>query len=79
MLKGHLIIYLSGDPKLNCGTGFYNVVGESTFDLNTAIGFFPNRAVIFDAETCWHSPLLYTAEGNAPRFSIIIWFEPEKV
>ena len=75
----HLIIYLSGDSKLNCGTGFYNVVSESAFDLNTAVGFFPNRAVIFDAETCWHSPLLYTAEGNAPRFSIIIWFEPEKV
>ena len=72
----HLIIYLNGDPKLNAGTGFYNFIDGNTFDLNTAVGFFPNRAVIFNADGCLHSPLLYTAEGNLPRFSIIIWFEP---
>ena len=72
----HLIIYLNGDPKLNAGTGFYNFINEKTFDLNTAVGCFPNRAVLFNAED-WHSPLLYTAKDNLPRFSIIVWFEPE--
>tara|TARA_R100001509_G_C4811035_1_gene196416 strand:+ start:194 stop:730 length:537 start_codon:yes stop_codon:yes gene_type:complete len=75
----HLIIYLNGDSKLNAGTGFYDKIGKEAYDLNTAVGFYPNRAVIFDADTCWHSPLLYTAEGNLPRFSIIVWFEPENV
>ena len=70
------IIYLNGDPKLNAGTGFYNFINEKTFDLNTAVGCFPNRAVLFNAED-WHSPLLYTAKDNLPRFSIIVWFEPE--
>jgi len=74
----HLIIYLNGDSKLNAGTGFYSEVGEGAFELNTAVGFRPNRAVIFNADTCIHSPLLYAAEGNSPRFSIIIWFQPEK-
>lgn len=73
----HLIIYLNGDSQLNAGTGFYKSVGENVFDLNTAVGFFPNRAVIFNADECWHSPLLYTAQGNSARFSIIVWFEPE--
>mgnify|MGYP003143056623 FL=1 len=75
----HLIIYLNGDSKLKAGTGFYNKISDESFDLNTAVGFYPNRAVIFNAETCWHSPLLYTAEDNSPRFSIIVWFEPENV
>jgi len=74
----HLIIYLNGDTKLNAGTGFYNEVGDGAFELNTAVGFRPNRAVIFNADTCVHSPLLYAAEDNLPRFSIIVWFEPEK-
>ena len=75
----HLIIYLNGDPKLNAGTGFYNVVGEDklTYDLHTAVGCYPNRAAIFNASDCVHSPLLYNAEDSKPRFSIIIWFEPE--
>ena len=74
----HLIIYLNGDTNLNAGTGFYNKTGEGNFDLNTAVGFRPNRALIFNADTCIHSPLLYAAEGNSPRFSIIVWFQPEK-
>ena len=75
----HLIIYLNGDPKLNAGTGFYNVLGDDTlvYDLNTAVGCFPNRAVIFNAFDNVHSPLLYNSEDSKPRFSIIIWFEPE--
>ena len=74
----HLIIYLNGDTNLNAGTGFYDKTGEGTYDLNTAVGFRPNRALIFNADTCIHSPLLYAAEGNSPRFSIIVWFQPEK-
>ncbi len=75
----HLIIYLHGDSNLNAGTGFYSLTPENGgFDLNTAVGFYPNRAVVFNADECWHSPLLYTAKDNSPRFSIIIWFEPEK-
>ena len=74
----HLIIYLNGDINLNAGTGFYSQTNENSYDLNTAVGFFPNRAVIFNADECWHSPLLYTATDNSPRFSIIVWFEPEE-
>ena len=74
----HLIIYLNGDTNLNAGTGFYDKTGEGTYDLNTAVGFRPNRALIFNADTCIHSPLLYAAEGNSPRSSIIVWFQPEK-
>jgi hypothetical protein len=74
----HMIIYLHGDSNLNAGTGFYNCTDENVFDLNTAVGFYPNRALIFNADECWHSPLLYTAKDNSPRFSIIIWFEPKK-
>ena len=74
----HLIIYLNGDTNLNAGTGFYDKTGEGTYDLNTAVGVRPNRALIFNADTCIHSPLLYAAEGNSPRFSIIVWFQPEK-
>tara|TARA_R100000030_G_scaffold71101_1_gene54695 strand:- start:32 stop:568 length:537 start_codon:yes stop_codon:yes gene_type:complete len=73
----HLILYLNGDSNLNAGTGFYNRTNDNNFDLNTAVGFFPNRAVIFNANNCYHSPLLYTSKDNSPRFSIIIWFEPE--
>jgi hypothetical protein len=82
----HLIIYLHGDSTLNAGTGFYKFLGKNSgselkgnFDLNTAVGFYPNRALIFNAAGCYHSPLLYSAEGNLPRFSIIIWFEPENI
>ena len=79
----HLIIYLHGDSKLNAGTGFYKLLSSKNnvgqFDLNTAVGFYPNRALIFNAAGCFHSPLLYSAEGNLPRFSIIIWFEPENI
>ena len=75
----HLIIYLNGDPKLNTGTGFYNVIDEGIFDLHTAIGFFPNRALMFNASDSCHSPLLYAAESNSSRYSIMIWFEPEKI
>ena len=72
----HLIIYLNGDSKLNAGTGFYES-SDDGFDLNTAIGCYPNRAVLFNASDCYHSPLLYTAKNNIPRFAVIIWFEPE--
>ena len=68
---------MDGDSKLNAGTGFYNLINGKTLDLNTAVGFYPNRAVIFNAADCYHSPLLYSAEGSLPRFSIIVWFEPE--
>ena len=74
----HLIIYLDGDSKLNAGTGFYEKIKDDAFELNTAVGFFHNRALIFNAAECFHSPLLYTAEGNLPRFSIIVWLQPEK-
>ena len=72
----HLIIYLSGDSNLNAGTGFYKPTDDG-FDLNTAIGCYPNRAVLFNASDCHHSPLLYTAKNSIPRFAIIIWFEPK--
>jgi len=72
----HLIIYLNGDPHMNAGTGFYDPQGDF-FNLNTAIGCYPNRSILFSADECFHSPLLYTAENSLPRFAIIIWFEPE--
>ncbi len=33
--------YLNGDINLNAGTGFYSQTNESSYDLNTAVGFFP--------------------------------------
>jgi|13_taG_2_1085334.scaffolds.fasta_scaffold113286_2 hypothetical protein len=76
----HLMIYLSGDSKLNSGTGFYSYEQfpkKRIYDLNTAIGCYPNRAVLFRSKDCIHSPLLYTGDSTSPRFAIIIWFEPE--
>jgi len=67
---------------LNAGTGFYKPIDKG-FDLNTAIGCYPNRAVLFNASDCFHSPLLYTAKNNilvfasdnlTPRISIIAQF-----
>lgn len=72
----HLIIYLNGDREMSSGTGFYES-SENRMNLNTAVGCYPNRAILFDAHNCFHSPLLYTGEKTLPRFSIIIWFEPE--
>jgi len=73
----HLLIYLNGEPSLNSGTGFYEFK-DGNYILNTAVGYYPNRGLLFKADECFHSPLLYSQESNTPRFSIIIWFEPEK-
>ena len=72
----HLIIYLQGDSHMNAGTGFYESRGD-VLNLNTAVGCYPNRAVLFNGHDTHHSPLLYTAENVTPRFALIIWFEPE--
>lgn len=72
----HLLLYLKGESSVNAGTGFYEFK-ENNFNLNTAIGYYPNRALLFKAAECYHSSLLYAQESNTPRFSIIIWFEPE--
>ena len=72
----HLIIYLHGDSHMNAGTGFYESRGD-VLNLNTAVGCYPNRAILFNGHDTHHSPLLYTAKNVTPRFALIIWFEPE--
>ena len=77
LFKGekHLLIYIKAKRDINCGTGFY-ITEKDNLILNTHIGFLENRAVLFDAKDCWHSPLLWNSD-SLRRYSAIVWFEPE--
>ena len=59
------LIYLSGNPLMNNGTGFYIDQGKEKI-LNSHIGFKENRAVFFDAKI-YHSPLQF-AGNSSPRY-----------
>jgi|TARA_R110000803_G_scaffold81139_1_gene147066 hypothetical protein len=69
------IIYIKGNQNIHKGTGFY-ILNKDTnkFDLNTHIGFYENRAVIWESKT-WHSPMNWLAEDKSKRFSIICQFK----
>ena len=70
----HLMIYVKGTEEINSGTGFYLEKDEKNYDLNTHIGFKENRAVLFTAEDCWHSPLLWDSQSMG-RYAALVWFE----
>ena len=73
-----VIIYIKGTPNIHKGTGFY-VLNKDTnaFDLNTHIGFYENRAVMWDSKA-YHSPMNWLAEDKSKRFSIICQFKTMK-
>jgi len=77
----HLMIYLKGTEEINSGTGFYIAKDEKSakgtpnqYDLNTHIGFKENRAVLFTAKDCCHSPLLWNSQSMG-RYAALVWFE----
>ena len=70
--KYQLILYIDGNNDINKGTGFY-VKNGNNYDLNTHIGFFKNRDILFKSGV-WHSPLLFNAKDSIPRISIIAQF-----
>jgi len=70
----HLIIYIKGDQEINSGTGFYIENKNKGYDLNTHIGFKKNRAVLFAAKNCMHSPLLWNSTSMG-RYACLVWFE----
>tara|TARA_R110000787_G_scaffold125136_1_gene236277 strand:- start:17 stop:535 length:519 start_codon:yes stop_codon:yes gene_type:complete len=70
-----VIIYIKGNANIHKGTGFY-VLNKNTKDLelNTHIGFYKNRAVMWESKA-YHSPMNWLAEENSKRFSIICQFK----
>ena len=70
-----VIIYIKGNTNLHKGTGFY-VYNEKTksYELNTHIGFFQNRGIIFDSSN-WHTPMNWSSDDKSKRFSIIAQFK----
>jgi len=53
------ILYIDGDENVHSGTGFYVKKGDDTFELNTHIGFRPNRIVSWTSNV-YHAPLSFT-------------------
>ena len=69
------IIYIKGTANIHKGTGFYvSNKNINAFDLNTHIGFYENRAVIWESQA-YHSPMNFLAEDKSKRFSIICQFQ----
>ena len=64
-----ILIYIDGPVDINKGTGFYVKQGNE-FLLNTHIGFFKNRAVLFPTGI-WHSPLTWNSKDGIPRIALI--------
>ena len=65
------IIYVRGNPNIHSGTGFYVETERETVkqELNTHIGFFPNRIGAWTSNV-FHAPLSF-AEGFDTRYSIL--------
>ena len=70
-----VLIYLMGDETVNNGTGFYKPDGKGNMNLNTHIGFRPNRAILFTKDN-YHAPLLW-AGNSSMRYSICFSFDLE--
>ena len=64
-----ILIYIDGPVDINKGTGFYVKQGNEFF-LNTHVGFFKNRAVLFPTGI-WHSPLTWNSKDGIPRIALI--------
>ena len=67
------ILYIDGDDSVHSGTGFYIKKDENNFELNTHIGFRPNRIVSW-ASNVWHAPLSFT-ETFKPRVSLLTQYK----
>jgi len=67
------IIYIDGDENIHCGTGFYVKKDDNTFELNTHVGFKPNRIVSWESNV-WHAPLSFT-DSYKKRISLITQYK----
>ena len=63
------ILYIDGDDSIHSGTGFYIKKDKDNFELNTHIGFKPNRIVSWTSNVP-HAPLSFT-ETFKPRVSLL--------
>jgi len=71
-----VIFYIDGDENIHCGTGFYTKKDDNSFDLNTHIGFRPNRIVTWTSGI-YHAPLSFTDDFKS-RISIIAQYKINK-
>ena len=46
---------------------------DTEVTLNTAVGFYANRAIFFKSGV-WHTPLVYASNNDNPRISIVAQF-----
>ena len=67
------ILYIDGDESVHSGTGFYIKKDKDNFELNTHIGFRPNRIVSWTSNV-WHAPLSFT-DTFKPRISLLTQFK----
>ena len=70
------ILYIDGDETVHSGTGFYIKKSKNNFELNTHIGFRPNRIVSWTSNV-WHAPLSFT-DTFKPRTSLITQYKIRK-
>ena len=71
-----IIIYIEGDENIHSGTGFYIEKEKNKYELNTHIGFKPNRIVSW-ASNVYHAPLSFT-DSYKKRISLIAQYKIEK-
>ena len=70
------IIYIEGDENIHSGTGFYIEKEKNKYELNTHIGFKPNRIVSW-ASNVYHAPLSFT-DSYKKRISLIAQYKIER-
>jgi hypothetical protein len=68
------IFYIEGNQDMHCGTGFY-IKNKDKYDLNSHIGFRPNRIVTWDANV-YHAPLSFV-DSFTKRISLITQYKIE--
>jgi len=72
------ILYIDGDENVHSGTGFYVKTDDNKFELNTHIGFRPNRIVSWTSNV-YHAPLSF-ADAFQKRISLVTQYKiKEKV
>ena len=67
------ILYIDGNENVHSGTGFYVKKDKDNFELNTHIGFRPNRIVSW-ASNVYHAPLSFT-DSFKPRTSLLTQYK----
>tara|TARA_R100000951_G_C2553308_1_gene153171 strand:+ start:96 stop:638 length:543 start_codon:yes stop_codon:yes gene_type:complete len=70
------ILYIDGNENIHCGTGFYTEKGKDNFELNSHIGFKPNRIVSWGSNV-YHAPLSFT-DSYTKRISLITQYKIEE-